>query len=250
MSKTEKTSNKSTLASNEDQINSRRKALKSMLAASGVVAGSQALSSEWTRPLVESVVLPAHAQTSDTASTYDSGLVGVGLLSTHPWYAKSNLLDSLISPAQAGSYSIGVRNSTCGSGQDIATDGGGYRVMFKVDGSNVDVCVSSEGNIYESYQRCTQQVTATLSGQNISDVIVVMDDSIDDPDYQEVVNLTGLAVNEALNMITGTLAVTAGTENTGQPPSCSGDFTSDLTAAVYDCSAAGTCQDEGSLTDE
>lgn len=249
MNKTEKTSNKSTTASNEDQINTRRKALKSMLAASGVVAGSQALSSEWTRPLVESVVLPAHAQTSNTASTYDSGLVGVGLLSNQPWYAKTNLLDSLISPAQAGGdYYRGVRDSACGSDQVIGTADGGYRIMFKIDGSNVDVCIKSEGNIVADYQRCTQQATASLSGQNITNVTVVMDDSIDGPIAQEVVNLTGLTVNDALNQITGTLAVVKGDNNTASPPACSGSFTCDLTTTAYDCSAAGTCQDEGTLT--
>ena len=46
--------------------NSRRKALKA-IGASGVLAGT--IPGSWTKPLVESVVLPAHAQTSPPSTT-------------------------------------------------------------------------------------------------------------------------------------------------------------------------------------
>ena len=39
----------------------RRGALKKLLAGGGVVVGSSALPSEWTKPVIESIVLPAHA---------------------------------------------------------------------------------------------------------------------------------------------------------------------------------------------
>lgn len=252
MSKTEKINKKSPITSNEDQIKSRRKALKSMLAASGVVAGSQALSSEWTRPLVESVVLPTHAQTSVTASTFTSGVVEMTRLdSNQPWYAKTNLLDSLISPAHAiDSYDRGVGYSVCSTGGTAGMYGGSYLVMFKIDGSDVSVCVNSLGdNMNLGTQRCTQQATATLSGQNITDVTLTMDASIDEVWDQEDVQLSNLVVNGAFNQITGTLAVVATPPSGTSQKSCSGSLTCDLTSTVYDCSAAGTCQDDGSLLD-
>lgn len=42
----------------------RRGALKKLLAGGGVIVGASALPSEWTKPVIESVTLPAHAGTS------------------------------------------------------------------------------------------------------------------------------------------------------------------------------------------
>ncbi|WP_457937714.1 hypothetical protein [Mesorhizobium sp. 10J20-29] len=46
---------------------SRRRALK--IVASGAVVATIALPSKWTRPVVESIVVPAHAQASPTPTT-------------------------------------------------------------------------------------------------------------------------------------------------------------------------------------
>lgn len=43
---------------------SRRKALKSMMAGGAAATGTGLLSKEWAKPVVDSVMLPAHAQTS------------------------------------------------------------------------------------------------------------------------------------------------------------------------------------------
>ena len=42
--------------------NSKRKTLRNILMATGALAGSQALPSKWSKPVLDSVVLPAHAQ--------------------------------------------------------------------------------------------------------------------------------------------------------------------------------------------
>lgn len=44
--------------------NSRRKLLKSIAAGSGAVVAGRTLPDSWSRPVVDSIVLPAHAQTS------------------------------------------------------------------------------------------------------------------------------------------------------------------------------------------
>ena len=46
----------------QKQANSRRKALKAITAASGGIVAAK-----WSKPVVDSVVLPAHAQTSPAA---------------------------------------------------------------------------------------------------------------------------------------------------------------------------------------
>jgi len=48
----------------EPKDKSRRSALKKILVGAGVLAGYQVLPKQWTKPIIEQVVLPAHAQTS------------------------------------------------------------------------------------------------------------------------------------------------------------------------------------------
>ncbi|NOY17412.1 MAG: hypothetical protein GXP23_10905 [Gammaproteobacteria bacterium] len=225
----------------ETELKTRRKALKSIIAASGVVAGSQALSSEWTRPLVESVVLPAHAQTSLVATgTFTTGRVGAKLDSIQPWYARTNLLDSLISPAHAAAgYEDGVRDSVCGgnNGDLAGADGGGYQIMLDIEGSNVDVCVSSLGNGTGNPQMCTREITTTIDGQNIADVDIPMDNLYDLTSDREVVQLRNIIVDDALNSITGRLDVVNGGSNSSTR-TCGGEFTCNQTATAYSCNAS------------
>ena len=46
---------------------SRRKLLKSVAAGSGAIVASKSLPESWSRPVVDSVMLPAHAQTSPSS---------------------------------------------------------------------------------------------------------------------------------------------------------------------------------------
>lgn len=48
----------------ETILEARRKSVKKILGAGGLIAGGHLAGSEWVRPTVESVILPAHAQTS------------------------------------------------------------------------------------------------------------------------------------------------------------------------------------------
>jgi hypothetical protein len=49
---------------------SRRKLLKSIAAGSGAIVAGKSLPESWSRPVVDSVLLPAHAQTSPQATTF------------------------------------------------------------------------------------------------------------------------------------------------------------------------------------
>ncbi len=51
---------------NTDLSQTRRSALKKMLVGTGVVAGAAALPDKWAKPIVDKVLVPAHAQTSTT----------------------------------------------------------------------------------------------------------------------------------------------------------------------------------------
>ena len=59
--------------SDKKSSESRRKLLKSIAAGSGAIVAGKSLPESWSRPIVDSVMLPAHAQTSPTppAATYE-----------------------------------------------------------------------------------------------------------------------------------------------------------------------------------
>lgn len=47
----------------------RRDALRKILAGGGIVVGAESLPGNWSKPLIDSVVLPAHAQTTGDVAT-------------------------------------------------------------------------------------------------------------------------------------------------------------------------------------
>lgn len=59
-----------------NKTDSRRKLLKSIAVGTGAVVAGKSLPDSWSRPVVDSVMLPAHAMTSGTVSY--SGAVASG----------------------------------------------------------------------------------------------------------------------------------------------------------------------------
>lgn len=47
----------------------RRDALRKILAGGGIVVGAESLPGNWSKPLIDSVILPAHAQTTGNDTT-------------------------------------------------------------------------------------------------------------------------------------------------------------------------------------
>ena len=75
----------------------RRKALKKILASTGAAGVVAAAPQKWTAPVVNSVVLPTHAQTSQLSLNYSD--------TVRSTRAPTNLLDSIIPSAHAGIFS-------------------------------------------------------------------------------------------------------------------------------------------------
>jgi len=78
---------------------SRRKILKSIAAGSGAVITGKALPESWSRPVVDGVLLPAHAQTSPGRFTSGGTITLIGALGGERNYA--GVMDVLTPPAQA-----------------------------------------------------------------------------------------------------------------------------------------------------
>jgi len=73
----------------------RRKLLKTVVAGGGAIIAGKTLPEKWGRPVVDSVMLPAHAQAS--ASFAGGAMVS---LETDSMFARA--LDTLVPPSHAG----------------------------------------------------------------------------------------------------------------------------------------------------
>ena len=126
---------------------SRRKLLKAIAAGSGAIVAGRSLPESWTRPVVDSVLLPAHALTSN-AVIYSAIVRGV-FLGAAPQEKESlfaKAVDTLIPEASAG-------------------DGGvdfGFFVCAIVSGTSVSVSVA--GLISNSTARMIRRGTLDLGG--------------------------------------------------------------------------------------
>jgi hypothetical protein len=74
---------------------SRRKLLKSIAAGSGAVIAGKSLPESWSKPVVDSVILPAHAQTSQAPLGYSTNQFSVASI-------EPGLQELLIPTAHAG----------------------------------------------------------------------------------------------------------------------------------------------------
>ena len=84
----------------------RRKLLKSIAAGSGAVIAGKSLPEKWSRPIVDSVVIPAHALTSPVVYAANLSLLMQAASETMMAADKSGLLDSLVPNANAGGTTI------------------------------------------------------------------------------------------------------------------------------------------------
>ncbi|MDZ7839257.1 MAG: hypothetical protein U5R46_00320 [Gammaproteobacteria bacterium] len=107
----------------------RRRLLKSVVAGGGVLATGKLLPENWARPVVQSVVLPAHAQTSpgsfDGLYVFDRVSMG-DALDSQP----GSILDMFVSPAHAA-------HLTCNAVS---------RIQIEVNGDNADICFTYFGD--------------------------------------------------------------------------------------------------------
>ena len=81
----------------ENKSNARRKLLKGIAAGSGAVIAGKTLPESWSRPVIDSVMLPAHAQTS--LRSFTNRLTGAAI---EPDSQFARVLGGLVNEAHAG----------------------------------------------------------------------------------------------------------------------------------------------------
>lgn len=214
---------------------SRRKLLKSIAAGTGVVVAGKSLPDMWSRPVVESVLLPAHAQTSQislisgvlTTTTFvlsDLGRSNRSFASNNT-DKTSNPFNFLIKEAHADDQTA---EHLCDG--NLAT--GDITIMFDVPAGplpkTVDVCIetnSSNSGLCRQAQQTTMATDSTLGD--------LLDLDIPRNSHDHEISLTGMSV--ALNGdITGTVLVTDEPNNAANE-TCTGPFTAVSTASAFTC---------------
>jgi len=117
---------------NDTKTNSRRQVLKATLAGTGAVIAGKSLPEQWSRPVVDSIVLPGHAQTSLVSIT------GGALLSVSVAELDDSLLDGLLPRAHAQVSSVSTAVLCFGLNGDGTVD---VRILLEIhdDGCYQDV---------------------------------------------------------------------------------------------------------------
>jgi hypothetical protein len=137
---------------------SRRKLLKTIAAGSGAIVAGKNLPDSWTRPLVDSVVLPAHAQTSPVSCT------------TNTYPVITAFLEDVPSDESAGNLGINITVNVCIDSSTtavnmVATNVGNSGLEFDetltLSVTRPDSSVSTQG--YTSYFTDTPCVPAPPS---------------------------------------------------------------------------------------
>ena len=190
----------------------RRRILKTLLAGGGVIAGAKALPEKWAKPVVESVVLPAHAQGSPVTAPQ------VFTTSTPPGpgpakSVASDLLDMIIPPAEAnGCTTIPLRF-------DLT-----FEVPVGSDGRPVTICLNVSGLVQALIPG------ATITGNAITDFGYV---GAGPTDCAGDWNFT--------NVVYTTLDVKGDVQHTGGNTTCHSSFTAPLVAAPFSCPPIANC---------
>jgi len=113
----------------EKHIEARRKLLRGVVAGGGAIMAGKTLPDNWSRPLVDSVVLPVHAQTSINSFTGNTSQTAVT-----PDSRVAQLMNNMVSAAEANGYPIYTASSIC-----IKADGPGtvsVDALIHDDGGN------------------------------------------------------------------------------------------------------------------
>jgi len=134
---------------------SRRSALKKLAIGAGLLTGYQVLPKQWTKPLIEQVVLPAHAQTSSVSASLTDPCESVTLVSGNQSSTTVIInVEGYVSPATAN-VTINIEATITGGTGETTTnstttdENGNYSLEMVVNGgsgiTSVSVVITAAG---------------------------------------------------------------------------------------------------------
>ena len=214
----------------------RRKVLKTMAVSGGIVAGaSQVVPKKWVTPIIDSVLLPVHAQTSVVSL---SGTF-TGTVSNNVAFNEQNspslisrgsginhlILEFLVPSAEASHAQTGWCANTPTLTFDVDEDTGIVTICASWD--------ADDGTIID-------QAMSTLSGNDIADFLLTGGD--DGVDSGGGISITGCVISADGQTITGSSMANGDDGAT----SCMGSFTLVRTETVFSCSPNNEAAEKGS----
>lgn len=148
----------------------RRRLLKSIVAGGGVLATGKLLPENWARPLVQSVVLPAHAQTSPGGPTGNFG-VAIDLTSND---RSPSILDHFVPTAHAaplpGSAKVGnVSYDAFWTVRDNDASICGQAWYLGENATSIGGVVGRSGNSLDDFSEFVGPVTLSFTNQEVSE---------------------------------------------------------------------------------
>lgn len=218
---------------NDSKKNARRAILKSMAMGSGAIATGKMMPEKWARPVIDSVVLPAHAITSNIqllsglyngpatfASLQTPGANGV-LLAENAGYAEY-ILDFFV-PKSHASHNI----------SDFCAAVPAITIFVDQNTNTVDICIAFADSTPSHIHQI--QAQTTVSGNNIADAIQISMEGTGaiDSGNDEFCDLTNMTMG-AGNTISGNIRGYMLGSQAGNVE-CSTGFTATFVGGSFSC---------------
>ena len=143
----------------DEKQEKRRKALKSILAGSGTVITAAAMQDKWTKPVIESVVLPAHAQASEVNGSFTA--------TTNP-QNETDLLEILVPSANANGCTFQLCINVSGGSASVQVNDN-ETISTGSGALPFSITLQPSGNLITgTYDAANDRITGTYTGTCLS----------------------------------------------------------------------------------
>jgi hypothetical protein len=165
---------------------SRRKLLKVLFGSGAALAAAKVLPEKWTRPVIEAVSLPAHAQTTTTVLNGTFAASSTAQVASNDW----RLLDLVIEPAMANFVSVQIclNNIVSNVVSELLLSIGGFNVATTSVPLPFNVAMSDPGGGYTSVH-----VTGSVVGDHVEGTVTFKNSGVDEfADYVAMAGPCGI----------------------------------------------------------
>jgi hypothetical protein len=152
---------KNEISGSDSRQQARRRLIKALAGAGGIFAAGKTLPENWTQPVVDSVMLPAHAQATGVNRNY-AGPVSAAAASGPGPAPSFKVLEVLIPAAHAGGGNAVATGTIC-----VQVNGSAYEVQVGLNASNDCGIFSGNGKVAGGYIDLAPALQANFSNVKV-----------------------------------------------------------------------------------